>query len=180
VRVGAICAVSAAMHRKPPPRLKAFDYTGWHRYLLTICTRQRNPVFHQTTFAVQPTEQLRECAEQCSFAVVVYCFMPDHVHALATAKRGDADFREFVRIWKQRTAFHAKRRLGLKLWQRSFDDRVLRNDESTEFVAWYILMNPVRKRLVRSPEEYPYLGSFVTTVRDLMERAQELESAGPT
>ena len=102
--------------------------------------------------------------------------MPDHVRVLAAGQRDEADFREFVRVWKQRTAFHAKRDLGVRLWQRSFHEHLLRNDESTELAATYILANPVRKGLVDHPEQYPYLGSFVTPVRDLLERAQELES----
>jgi putative transposase len=167
------------MDRKSPPRLKGFNYIGWQRYLLTICTYRRKPVFQETTFAVRATAQLRECAEQYSFAVIVYCFMPDHVHVLAAAERDDADLREFARIWKQETAFHAKRELGLRLWQRSYHDHVLRGDEATELAAAYILANPVRKGLVQHPELYPYLGSFVTTVKDLLERAQELER-GPT
>ena len=168
------------MRRKPPPRLKGFDYIGWHRFLLTICTRGRKPVFQETTFAPRAADLLLECADQYSFSVIVYCFMPDHVHVLATAERDHADFREFARVFKQTTAFHAKQELRVHLWQRSFHDHVLRSDESTELAAGYILANPVRKGLVEHPEQYPYLGSFVTTVKDLLERVQELEGAGPT
>jgi putative transposase len=165
------------MYRKPPGRLETFNYVGWYRYLVTICTHRRKPVFQDTTFALPATETLRGCSGQYSLGVIAYCFMPDHLHMLLAAERDHADLREFVRILTQKTAFDAKRGLGLKLWQRSFHDHVLRTDESTELAARYILANPVRKGLVASPEEYPYLGSFVTTVRDLMERAQDIESA---
>jgi putative transposase len=180
IKIGSTLALAPTMHRKTPPRFKGFDYTGLHQYLLTICTYRRYPIFQETTFALPASEQLRECSEQYSFGVIAYCFMPDHVHVLAGGERDDADFREFVRVWKQRTAFHAKRELHVKLWQRSFHEHVLRKDEITESAARYLLANPVRKGLVASPEEYPYLGSFVTTVRDLMQRAQEMDCAGPT
>jgi putative transposase len=167
------------MDRKPPPRLPAFDYRGFHRYLLTICTYDRDPVFSRTDFATTATEHLRQCAEQSHFAVIAYCFMPDHLHVLCAGENDEADFREFVRVFKQKSAYYAKLELGITLWQRSFYEHVLRNDESTELAARYLLANPVRAGLVESPEEYPYLGSFVTTVQDLMMRAQEISLTYP-
>ncbi len=63
----------------------------------------------------------------------------------------DADFRECVRLFKQRTSFEWKRHSGTELSQRSYFDRVLRADEDTCSVAHYILANPVRAGLVKDP-----------------------------
>jgi REP element-mobilizing transposase RayT len=38
--------------------------------------------------------------------------MPDHMHALIEGTHPAADFREFVRIFKQRSSFEWKRRCG--------------------------------------------------------------------
>ena len=59
-------------------------------------------------------------------------------------------------------------------WQRSFYEHVLRRDESTDVTAAYILANPVRAGLAAAPQEYPWLGSFVTTIEDLLLRAQSI------
>jgi len=48
-----------------------------------------------------------------------------------------------------------------KLWQPSFYDHVLRNDEDLPAVARYILNNPVRKGLVDHYTEYVFSGSLV-------------------
>jgi putative transposase len=53
--------------------------------------------------------------------------------------------------WKRYTASHA----GIR-WQRDFFDHRLRNDESFDEKAAYILQNPVRARLVARVQDWPY------------------------
>ncbi len=48
-----------------------------------------------------------------------------------------------------------------QIWQEGFFDHVLRTDESYSQKWNYVLENPVRARLVRSPEEWPYQGEIV-------------------
>ncbi|SRR5258705_9667514 len=61
-----------------------------------------------------------------------------------------ADFREFVRVFTQRSAFHWKRENASTLWQRSYFEHVLRDKEDTIGVARYILENPVRAGFAES------------------------------
>ena len=58
----------------------------------------------------------------------------------------------FYAQWKEYTA----KRLGLH-WQRDFFDHRLRTDESFREKADYILMNPVRAGLCKSPGEWPHV-----------------------
>src|SRR5687768_16784255 len=94
--------------------------------------------------------------------------MPDHLHLLVEARLADASLKEFVRVFKQRSAFHWKRRFGGTLWQRSYFEHVLRRDEATIHVARYVIDNPVRAGLVSRIDEYPYVGSMTMSVRDLL------------
>jgi REP-associated tyrosine transposase len=94
--------------------------------------------------------------------------MPDHVHSLVEGNHPGADFREFVRIFKQRSSYEWKRKRGTVLWQRNYFEHVLRDEEDTVGVAKYILENPVRGNLVQRPEDYPYLGSMMMDVRELL------------
>jgi len=114
------------------------------------------------------TAQLVHVADVERFFVIAYCFMPDHLHALVKGTDRASDFRRFVRLFKQRSAFHWKRRYGQILWQRSYFEHVLRDDEAMLGVARYILDNPVRAGLVNRPEQYPYLGSLTMTVPELL------------
>jgi putative transposase len=86
--------------------------------------------------------------------------------------RDDCDLRRLARVFKQRSSFQWKRRMKGELWQRSYFEHVLRDDEDTFQVAQYILDNPVRAGLVESPENYPFLGSLTMSVRNLLYSVQ--------
>ena len=43
------------------------------------------------------------------------------------------------------------------MWQEESFDHVVRSNESLENKIEYIRQNPVRRGLVKSPEEYPWL-----------------------
>ena len=115
---------------------------------------------------------LSRTADDHGFSVIAYCLMPDHIHALIEGRHPAADFREFVRIFKQRSSFEWKRKWGKPLWQRSYFEHVLRDDEDTIGAAKCILENPVRAGLVERPEDYPYLGSLTVSVRELLYSVQ--------
>ena len=95
--------------------------------------------------------------------------MPDHFHALLEGTTDGSDLRECVRQFKQRSSCAWKHAHGTALWQRGYWERVLRSDEHTITVARYILDNPVRARLVKAPEAYPFSGSLTMSVRDLLQ-----------
>ena len=157
---------------KLAPRLKSFDYTGFNRYFLTICTLDRHRAFVERSAVADVVSQLSQTSERECFSVPAYCLMPDHFHALLEGERVDANLQRFVRLFKQRSSFHWKRRTGNPLWQRGYFEHVLRAEEDTFDVARYILDNPVRAGLVSRPEDYPFLGSLSMTVRDLLYSVQ--------
>jgi putative transposase len=70
---------------------------------------------------------------------------------------------------KQRAGFAFKQRTGRPLWQPSYHDHVLRDEEVLLKVVRYVLDNPVRAGLVTSPRDYPFLGSDVYPLDWLLE-----------
>jgi putative transposase len=105
--------------------------------------------------------RVREAAAAHAFAVLAYCFMPDHLHLVVEGKTEAADLKRFVKAWKQKTGFEYSERCGNRLWQVGFFDHVLRSDESTERHVDYVLGNPVRAGLARTIDEYPFAGCFL-------------------
>jgi REP element-mobilizing transposase RayT len=95
--------------------------------------------------------------------------MPDHVHLLVEGLTVDADLRRFARNAKQVTGQTYGRRMRTRLWQEGYYDRILRADDDARAIARYIIENPVRAGLAKTPSEYPYLGSGVWSVEDLIE-----------
>jgi putative transposase len=146
------------MGRKRPPRLSDFDYVGFHRYFLTICTHGKLPAFSDLDAGRAMAMNFLHYADAEGFAVIAYCLMPDHVHALVKGLVADADLRHFVRFWKQRSGFQWKKQTGVQLWQEGYFDRALRPEETDLFVIGYIAMNPVDAGLAQSPFEFPLFG----------------------
>jgi hypothetical protein len=64
-------------------RPSGIPYVGIQRYFLTTCTAFR----------------------RLGFALIAYCFMPDHLHMLVAADSEDADVTAFVKRFKQLTGF---------------------------------------------------------------------------
>jgi REP-associated tyrosine transposase len=151
-----------------PPRIRGFDYIGRQRYFLTFCTFRRHKTFHDLSIAAQVLLQFRQDARRSGFAILAYCLMPDHAHLLLEGTTRKADLRRFVKRAKQRTGQMCRRVIGRPLWQEGYYDRVLRTEDDSIAVARYILENPVRAGLVRSPADYPLLGSDVWSLQELL------------
>ena len=62
--------------------------------------------------------------------------------------------------------FSPARSRGTKLWQPSYYDHVLRNEDDTLATARYIFENPVRTNLVTHYREYQFMGSFELDIED--------------
>jgi putative transposase len=115
--------------------------------------------------------QISRAATEGRFSVMAYCFMPDHLHLLVQGQSESADGREFAIRAKQYSGYYYQRQFGRKLWQRYSYERTLRADEDTLVVARYILENPVRAKVAETVLAYPFVGSLVCELKDLIESA---------
>lgn len=113
-------------------------------------------------------DQFLQTAKRFDIEILAYCVIPDHIHLLVQGDREDADFKEFVRLAKLKTGYRFKREHRASLWQEGYYDRVLRDEETTESVVYYIVANPIRKGLVENKEDYPFWGSGRCTRQELL------------
>jgi REP-associated tyrosine transposase len=151
------------------PRLETFDYIGRYRYFLTFCTRKRCVVFTSAEVVALVLDEILHAAGLHDFSIPAYVFMPDHVHLLVEGLSDSADLKAFVKLAKQRSGYLYSRKHGHALWQPSYYDHVLRDDEASLPVMWYIMSNPVRDGLVSRCEDYPFLGSTTHSVSEILE-----------
>jgi putative transposase len=140
-------------------RLPNSSYTGFWRYSLTFCVCERHPLFAEAEYVKTVWEQILRASSSCHFAIVAYCFMPDHLHLLVEGTSPEACLPDFVKLAKQQSAFVVKCLTGRALWQTGYFERVLRDEEESWAVAAYIIDNPVRAGLIQSPLAYPFSGS---------------------
>src|SRR5262245_26774765 len=104
------------MYTGKPPRLKHFDYTGFHRYSLTFCTDQRRRVFTDQRVVDLVLSQISRAANERGFEIPAYCFMPDHLHLLLHGQSEVADCKKFIILAKQYSGYYYSKAIGGKLW----------------------------------------------------------------
>jgi REP-associated tyrosine transposase len=138
-------------------RLRSFDYSTAGAYVVTVCARQNRCLFgrvengtvHLGRIGLVVTEALRGIDEfhrgvQLDARVV----MPNHVHAILLLDRlhhVPPPVPAVIGAFKAR----ATRRAGGPIWQRSYYDRVIRNEEELHAFRAYIDENPLRWALDR-------------------------------
>ena len=155
-----------------PEHLKAFDYLGVHRYFLTFCTFDRRHIFLTRERVDAVNEQFLRAAVDERFAVLAYCFMPDHLHLLVEGQAADSDCCRFIARAKQLSGFHFQKMFGQRLWQRYGFERTLRSNDTTLSVARYIVENPIRAGLVERIQDFPFLGSAVYSIDEILEAVE--------
>jgi putative transposase len=151
--------------RKPSTTL----HLGPHRYSLTFCTFNRRPLFVREPLVTAVRTQVLRAGELCGFNVLAYCFMPDHLHLLVGGSMPPAHLTTFAQRAKQLSGFYGARLAGGQVWQIGYFEHVLRPDEDTRRVVAQILGNPVRAGLVVSPADYPFSGSGVCSLVELID-----------
>lgn len=142
-------------------RLGSLNYRGRQRYFVTICCFGRRRSFEDPRNCKFVLELLSSESAAHDFGVIAYCLMPNHVHFLAEGLEPSSDLLRFLKSFKIKSSRWFMRERHGVLWQRGYYEHVLRETESVEQVALYIWLNPVRKGLAATPQEYVFGGSFV-------------------
>jgi len=119
-------------------------------YLVTCVTRDRVALFHDLYAGRQVVQALRYASSNNRAETLAYVVMPDHIHWLLSL--GDGVTLSCVVGAMKR---HSARRINevmhhsvRTVWQRGFHDHALRQDESVQDVARYVVANPLRAGLV--------------------------------
>ena len=133
------------------------------------CTFERRSVLVDAGVVDSALGPFRRTAALERFAILAYCFMPDHVHLLVEARADTCDLRHFAKMSKQRSGGVYGRSARQRLWQEGYYDRVLRREDDAYAIAIH-LMNRVRAGLAKAPTDYPHQGSDVWAVAWLFQR----------
>src|SRR5439155_11397867 len=83
-QIGIALATDVGMSDRPHRR-PDFSYGGIHQYSLTFCTLQRHRVFVTAVIVEGSLDKISRAARDHEFAILAYCFMPDHLHLLVEA-----------------------------------------------------------------------------------------------
>ena len=126
-----------------------------HIYLLTANTHRREPVFKDYALGRLVVHQFRHAQEKGVVDSLAWVVMPDHFHWLVQLQKGSlGQLMCQVKSLSARSVNSATGRRG-SLWQPSFHDHSLRQEESLVRVARYVVANPLRAGLVEKLGDYP-------------------------
>jgi hypothetical protein len=150
-----------------------FNYTGMHRYILTLPVRNNAPVFNGQEITVQVLDSLRESCWHNHFDLFAYCFFPGRLMLIVRGREETSNLKAFLREFRAVSNTRLEPRLGHPLWAKKFLERVLRRNEDSLEVAQGFFRLVVKEGLAASEREYPLLGSFVLPTRRLFGPPQE-------
>lgn len=141
-------------------RLKGFDYASPNAvFFVTFRTKGNQPLLTNGNNAERAGEIIIEAKNGLRHAVYVYCIMPDHVHILCSPLESGIAITRLAELVKSKlTRFLWKGGLSGSIFQRSFYDHIVREDDDLLEIIRYILDNPVRNDLANEWREYTYCG----------------------
>ena len=155
------------LKKRKPTRLKTFDYNSSGAYFLTICTENRRRILSRIVGGDVPdapkdTELLPygKIADKYinqlnnfynNISVDRYVIMPNHIHIMVLVQNDGASrpspptrqtsaVSHFVSTFKR----FCNKEYGENIWQRNFNDHIIRNREDYEEHLRYIYENPMR------------------------------------
>lgn len=135
-----------------------FSETG-RIYLITSTTYKRykrHPIFLDYALGREMVKSMRHKDLNLQTETLAFAIMPGHFHWLITLKN-NATLDTVMRSLKAYSARHvnALRQSREPVWQAGYHDHALRKEENLPETARYVVMNPVRVGLVKSPGDYP-------------------------
>ena len=161
--------------KRKSPRLKKFDYSTSGGYFITICTQNKeNVLSHIVGRGLAPAETAiieytpyGKIAERNllslqdrypNLTVDKYVIMPNHIHMVLilhndTVNTAGASPRptvsDIICAYKSLTSIECRKNgfVG-KLFQTSFNDHVIRNDDDYREIIRYIDENPLKRSII--------------------------------
>lgn len=148
--------------RRRHPRLKDFDYSQNGAYFITICTKGHKHLLGTISVGrgalTPPCTSLTHAGETAEHyllnidtvyddvCVEKYVVMPNHIHillridGLGGMKASRPTIQTIVRSFKTMVT----RAIGVSIWQTSFHEHIVRNEEDFLAIWKYIDENPLK------------------------------------
>ncbi len=153
-------------------RLKEWDYAKSGVYFVTVCVANKMPLLREKTRSVgadiiRPQEQLLthygSLVEEAILNIPLhyenvhvrkYCIMSDHVHLLLEITPNNAKNMLNGRIISAPTLFNivgsmkrwVSKQVGFSIWQKSFYDKIIRDEKHYLEICKYMDENPLQIR----------------------------------
>lgn len=145
-------------------RLPDYDYSANGAYFVTVCTKNRRNLFgavgSNTVVAQMITQTFLETIEHFNHVQCpIYVVMPNHFHAILVISHNETEpfpsLTDVMRSFKRYSTLEYIKlvKQGIlppfdgQIWQRSFYDHIIRNQQDYEEIYRYIYENPIKWEL---------------------------------
>ena len=156
--------ILTTLPERKPNRLKEYDYSTPGAYFITICVKDRLPMLSTIPVGatigrpIKPVLKKHDIIVEKAIkkipkhyptvSVDSYVIMPDHVHLLLQI-HSEVGGRPLVaptieRVIKQ-TKGAITKQIGFSIWQKSFYDHIIRNENDYRDIWEYIVNNPIKQ-----------------------------------
>lgn len=149
-------------------RLPYFNYSSTGLYFITICTKQRNPIFGIIRDGIFIPTDIGKITVECWQNIPVkapyasidsFVTMPDHIHGIICINNPDQDqfLKEkifqptkrslsiVVRSYKGAVTLRSREIYpNIDIWQKRFYDRIIRTEKELNAIRTYIENNPMQ------------------------------------
>ncbi|MBQ4550806.1 MAG: transposase [Oscillospiraceae bacterium] len=135
-------------------RIPGYDYATPNYYFITICTHQKQCLFgtveHLNGYGQIAADLLLKIPEHFPLVTVdKFVVMPNHIHAIIILQDASTDARKNLSVIIGQYKAAVSQKLhgampGRIIWQKSFYDRIIRNEQGYQEAWHYIDENPVR------------------------------------
>lgn len=157
------------MQQRKPNRIPSYDYSQNGAYFITLCTQDRKQILSNivgdgfpvpTVYGKVAEEFIRIIPTKYpAVSVDKYVIMPDHIHILlridvTTDGTGNPSptlgtIMGWYKYQVTKTINNTKHTSGEQLFQRSYYDHVIRNQQDYDEVWEYIESNPRKRAMMK-------------------------------
>jgi len=144
--------ISPGMARKPRIEI------GGALYHVISRGNNRRRIFRSDADYLRFTDIVALQKSKLPFYLYAYCLMPNHIHLLIEMQ-DDAVSRIMQRVLTTYSQYHNRKynKIG-HLFQGRYKSILCQTDRYLGELVRYIHLNPVRARMVKRPEDFPYSG----------------------
>lgn len=143
-------------------RLEGYDYSSCGAYFVTICVTNRNVLLRSVgadsirPYKLSPLSKNGEIVNTAineiplhydSVSVNKYCIMPDHIHMILFIlpdESGRIVSAPTISTIIGQMKRQVSKQIGFSIWQKSFYDKIIRNEKEYREIWQYIDENPLK------------------------------------
>ncbi|HWL27068.1 MAG TPA: transposase [Ureibacillus sp.] len=133
-----------------------------NRFYHIVCRgNRRDPLFCSAADFEAFLHILHQVHEKSPFELASYCLMTNHFHLQMRSK--ETSISKIMSLINKRYAnyYNTRYRLTGHVFEKRFYDKIIEDREGMIEVSRYIHLNPVKAKMVKRPEHYPWSSYYL-------------------